>query len=511
MDFKKLSAAFFIIYLIAGLFAYKQYGVHWDDGAQRDYGNANWNYILHKDKALIGFGDRYHGPALEILLIGVEKAFGLSDTREILLAHHLADFIFFYLSVIAFFFSAHILFGHEKWALMASLMLVLSPRIFGNSFFNSKDIGFLCAMIFSFYTLLKLMAKPDFLRLLVHCAATAFAIDIRILAIIMVPVSLFILLKGLFEQPALKKRYLLLLALFPILLSGFTILFWPILWEGPWHYFYTALLEMKRFLRWPGEMLYFGHYISATHLPWHYLPAWILLTTPLFFSVFWIFGAVITIKTLITDPISFFKGNFLWGAVLYLSVAPILAVILLKSVVYDSWRHVFFIYPFFVLVAVFGFKNLYERLSAMPKTILTGFTALYFLAMTIITIYLHPHQNSYFNLAAVMCYTPVEKQFEMDYWGLGYRQGLEYILRSNPDKGAIKVRSLNEPGVWNKDILKKDERARLEVNRESPDADYFVTNHRLEKGYVPPGGKIVHDIKKFGSSIITVYSLKENE
>ena len=37
---------------------------------------------------------------------------------------------------------------------------------------------------------------------------------------------------------------------------------------------------------------------------------------------------------------------------------PLFAVIFLHSVVYDSWRHLYFIYPSFLLIALYGFQKI---------------------------------------------------------------------------------------------------------------------------------------------------------
>jgi len=94
MDFKKLSLAFFLIYLLTGLLIYSDFGINWDEGMLRDLGNTNWDYIFHSDKSLMSSQDRDHGPAMDILLIGMEKALRFTDSRSIYMARHLVIFCF---------------------------------------------------------------------------------------------------------------------------------------------------------------------------------------------------------------------------------------------------------------------------------------------------------------------------------------------------------------------------------------------------------------------------------
>lgn len=506
MNFKKISFVFFIIYFFAGLLIFRDYGCTWDDGAQRRIGLANWDYIFNHDNALLNLSDKYHGPAMEILLTGLEKAFHLPDTRDILLSHRLADFLFFYFSMIAFFYCARILMGHDKWALLATLMLVLSPRIFADSFYNSKDITFLSLMIFALFSLLRFIAKPGLVNLLPLCLVTAFAIDVRIPGVIFVPVTLVIILGEIIRHAELRKKYFALVALYPLLLAGFIILFWPALWENPLHNFTEAFAQMRQY-PWDGEVLYKGSFVLATNLPWHYLPVWILISTPVFFSLFWFIGGVLIVKNFISFPALFLRTQLMWAIILFLSVGPVVLVILLKSVVYDGWRHLFFIYPFFVLVATYGYKSLAENLSGILSRTVAVVTVLYLGMLVVVGIYMHPFENLYFNFPALICFNPVNKQFEMDYWGLSYKQGLEYLLKSNPDGKTIEICEADGPCIWNSEMLKAPDRLRLNYKSTFTKGGYFLDFHRLERRRLVGDEKIIYEIKRFGNPILTIYKL----
>ena len=506
LNYKKLSIVFFIFYLAIGLFICKDYGLNWDDPTSHYNGISNWNYLFHNDPELFNSTERYHGPALEIALVGVEKVFHLSDSRDILMTSHLIDFLFFYFSVIAFFLSARILLGNEKWALLACLVLVLSPRIFGDAFFNSKDIGFLSALLFAFYTLLQVMQKPDLKWLVLHCLACGFAIDIRILGVILLPVTAAIIIKEWVEQPSLRGKYALLFFLYPFLLFGFVVAFWPVLWKAPRYHLLQAFLQMKSY-PWPGPVLYLGKQLPSNVLPWHYLPLCILITTPVMFSLFWVSGALTVVLDFIKNPLFFIREKFIWGIILVLSFAPVAVVIYLKSIVYDSWRHVFFIYPYFVLIAVYGFKNVVENILVRFREILmAGAASCFFLLLTMM-IYLHPHENVYFNMPSIAYFGPIQKQFEVDYWGLSYKQGLEYLVRSNAGKQSIKVFAYDLPGFMNAGMLKKEERSKLQFQENMSDADFFITNHRKELETPFSDDKIFYEIKRFGIPVVTIYKL----
>ena len=66
--------------------------------------------------------------------------------------------------------------------------------------------------------------------------------------------------------------------------------------------------------------------------------------------------------------------------------------------------------------------------------------------------------------------------FEMDYWGVSYKQAFEYVA-NNDSNNLIKVAVENYPGEANLNMLKPHERNRFKlVSKE--EANYFITNLR---------------------------------
>src|SRR5439155_3631302 len=93
----------------------------------------------------------------------------------------------------------------------------------------------------------------------------------------------------------------------------------------------------------------------------------------------------------------------------------------------------------------------------------------------------HPMQNVYFN-RLVDRKTPehLRKEFERDYWGVNYRQAIEYVLE-NDSSPHIRISSQNEPCDINVDMLPPEKRERVSMSVIS-EADYFLTNYRWHPG-----------------------------
>jgi hypothetical protein len=230
-------------------------------------------------------------------------------------------------------------------------------------------------------------------------------------------------------------------------------------------------------------VLYLGTFIRSTEVPWHYIPVWIIITTPIIYTYFFLIGSFLAIKGMIKNGIKLYSNekerqDFLF---ILLFLVPLAAVIVLNSALYDGWRHMYFIYAPFLLIAMIGVARIL-RLIAEARSFRERCAAL-FLAVIIVLcvisisyqiIRYHPFQGVYFNTLAG---NNVGQKFELDYWGLSFRQGLEYIVKS--DKRPVISLSANVilPMMNNSIFLKEQDIRRLKL-ADIHQADYFLTNYR---------------------------------
>ena len=258
-----------------------------------------------------------------------------------------------------------------------------------------------------------------------------------------------------------------------------------------------------------GTTLYRGSYVSTDQLPWHYIPVWLTVSSPLMYSFFFVAGLFFGIKRSFLPSGSWDRNKrdtliiFIWF------FAPIAAVVAFRSVLYDGWRQAFFIYPAFLLIALTGLKNILEITEHNPyRWIRTGLAILVAIEILWIAGWMvrhHPYQNVYFNSLAGKNMADIKEKYEMDYWGLSYRKALEYILAH--DQGTeIKVFVANSPGTSNAYILPKEERARLVFVKQPQEAGYFVSNYRWHKEDYPLPNK-VFTVEIDGASIMVVHKL----
>jgi len=208
-----IELAFFIGFLIIGLKIYDNYGVHTDEYNNQQFGHKWFQYIhktiqdgyppkieanlneqhrkfqlvtnSHPPKVMVSQHDLIHGPVFELFLVVNEKLLNLSDSRDIILIRHLSTFILFFFSVPIFYLLCKNALNSWKIGLLGCFFLVLHPRIFSHSFYNSVDIGFLALYIISTYTLIRFLYNKTYKDAFLHALACAILIDIRIAGLIL--------------------------------------------------------------------------------------------------------------------------------------------------------------------------------------------------------------------------------------------------------------------------------------------------------------------------------------
>lgn len=529
---------FFFGYFILGLLLFDDYGIHWDDHSQFKHGLVTADYIndlcggclsgsSFSDTKLEDYKDRSHGVIFQLTALGIQHLLGISDIRGIFILRHLLTFVIFFIGLIFFYRLVKLQFENSYIAIAGVLFLILSPRIFADSFYNSKDIVFLSFTIISTWTLVRFLHQPAFKTAAFHALASALLISTRIIGVFMPVLTLFFLLLSLFifrkdngSEPRVElttkmagfRKALVTGGYYLILMSVLTILFWPYLWGQPVRHFSEIFTTMSHF-EWDDPVLFFGKFLAPSELPFYYVPAWIAITTPVLYSLFFIAG----LGFIIFDK----RRNFsrlVDLVMLSMFFFPLLSVILLGSVIYDGWRQLFFLYVPFLFISLKGLSESFNLINLKARQGVAIWLrrtvyfciGLSFLSTASFMIRNHPFQNVYFNFTAGK--QPV-KNFEADYWGLSYRQILQYLL-DNDASDTIKILSVNWPGKANADIFTPAQRKRLQFTT-TGDASYYISNFRFPDEHdkyfntAYPYNHPFYEIKVRQNTISGVYLLKQ--
>ncbi len=481
--------AFFCLLLALGTGVHRDYGISWDEPFQREYGHAAYAYITQADESMFEGPNQYYGPAFELALVLSEKALGLDDSRDIYFMRHLMTHILFLVGLVFFYKFCVRIFGDWRAGLLGCILLVISPRIFAHSFYNSKDIPVLALYMIGMFTLLRFLDSMTIGRALAHALVCAILVDIRIEGGMLPALTVgFAVATFISSRPGRKETLLRSgsLAAYLGALVLLVIALWPTLWRDPVHHFIKAFEEMSHYpLNLPVK--YTGKFIWPEDLPWHYTSVWILITTPVVHMTCFIAGVTASIGFLFRKYTAFPIRTRDLVLLLIWFFFPLVYLPLSSAVVFDEWRHTFFVYPAFVGIALVGLLTVLRGIRVhLRGAWRTGVSVMLLAAFGAgvantarIMIATHPYQNVYFNTLTGGI-RGADGRFDLDYWGLSYREALEYILRSDRDP-SVSLSVYTRPGRSNAAILPATERERLEFVDDPYEATYFATHERWNR------------------------------
>ena len=474
---------FFFIFIVIGLTSIKDYGVSSDEYNSRLKGFITLNYLgekispaitakFKKDKNFTKLHEtrkiKYYGVVFETPAAFLETILGIKNKNNQFLFKHYLTFFTFILSLFFFYKLLNNRFDSWKLSLLGVVMIFLSPRIFANSFYNNKDIVFLSFFIFSIYFAFRFIDKPSNKNIILSALFCALTIDIRLVAVIL-PAAL-LLVFFLNELKNKKKIKYIFNRLFSFLffLIFFVIIFWPYLWSNPIKNFYEAFVQMTNY---PHEIynLFKGEYVSSQSLPISYLPTWIIYTTPIWYIILFFIGIFYLFKNL-------FKKEKINKDLLILLIlfSVFFIVIFLGSTFYNGWRQLFFLYPLIIYFSIYAVFNMSVFLKDKFKFILTFVFLFSFINTSYWMIKNHPHQYVYFNFLAGKDFN---KKFEMDYWGLSYKENIEFLLDYHK-AGKINLFNLSHNKLYYSLMgFNEKQKSRINVVKYPEDADYFMTNY----------------------------------
>lgn len=476
---------FFLALTLIGVANFRKFGISWEAPALRLNGGNAAIYIAdlldlniipdyYRQFAPLGMnGMADHGVAYDVPLVLIERILGLSDTMMIYQFRTLINFLVFLIGTYAIYSMATRRFNSRNIGLFAASIFVLSPRIFAAGFYSPSDMIFASFFALGINYSIKFLKDNRISSAILAGLISGFATDIRLLGIVAGPIILTSYILHNYQLRKLKVKGLLYY-------SGAFIfsvyLFFPYLWANPLVRFIEVFRSLSKY-NWAGKDLYFGEHIAANNLPWHYIPVWIAITTPIFYLICFALGVFS-----ILNRINLFRRldfQSLQDLIfLGLFIFPIITVIFLNSVLYDSWRHLFFVYPFFVLVAVKGWTSFFKTKKQNSKlfTLKIAVTVTCLLQVIFWMALNNPKEYLYFNCLAGRA--NLQQKWEMDYLGLANKDVIEYIFaHTQQQKVTVGVGSFT-PFDMSLKVVPKELRDRMTVVSISSHPDYIINNFR---------------------------------
>ncbi|MBL8103807.1 MAG: hypothetical protein JNM02_14840 [Anaerolineales bacterium] len=203
-----------------------------------------------------------------------------------------------------------------------------------------------------------------------------------------------------------------------------TYLTWPYLWMNPIPRFFESLREMSLY-PWLGAVLFHGISYQSTDLPYSYLPVLfaIQLTEPV-----WVLSIVGWVGSIVGAE----KKRGLVELSLLWFVIPLILFIVLHIALYDNFRQILFIIPPIFLMAGVVFEKIKDikwQVAVMVLSLVPGIFGI---------VSLHPYEYMYYN-SFIGGVNGAYGRYDLDYWGISYREAAEYVNSVAPPNAAVWV------------------------------------------------------------------------
>ncbi|MBE5801948.1 MAG: hypothetical protein E7319_06640 [Clostridiales bacterium] len=529
---KAAVVLFFLFVLLVGMLTVDDYGNGWDDlgemnilrMALKEYAvlipaNTSYSDALERMEHIPRISEsdeRDHGICMYYPLFWAVTNDALS-LRQQTVIWRLYTWAIFVLGLWALYaIGLHLGFSRLLCCVGVVIMLC-SPRFFAEGHYNNKDIALMTAVLVLFWQAVRLMEKPDWKRGLGFVVAAGFCAGTRVIGIAYCCLFGLMVILHLRATSQLNRRSILLGVM--VLMGSFLMYAFltPSFLADPPEFLAYCLRNAVGFSRWGNSTLFVGrmYHGPSTHPPRIYLPVMIVVTTPLWILLLLATGVILLLKRFAVYPkIVLENRSFLVALTALLAwVCPALACFVARPLLYNGWRHMYFLYGPMVLCAMRGLAQLWEACKTRRnrQRVLAAALSGCMLFTGVGIAVNHPYQYGYFNLLV-----PVENRaslFDMDWWNLSCMDAINELLEST--QGEVYITASDGSSMSGLESAKRYlEEDRLVVVQDREQAQYVLSNlsyaalagFEADERMVP-----VVSLDSYGSSMMVIYAIEGGE
>jgi len=424
--------------------------------------------------------------------------------------------IFALLGFLYIFFGALIAKRIGGWnaAYIALALLVILPRVFGETFNNPKDPPFAAAYLISIYAFMVFfdsLPKPsrrDYLILFVGFLTTML---VRVSGLLVLLYFGIFLLLELYKFKKLEQSINYFKVFRNIIIAGIcgyfsSILFWPSMMNNP---IWQPIDALQMLSQYPITLrnLWEGQYIMSNTVPWYYNLKYFLISNPEITLLGIVLGFALLWKMVK-------KHNpYRIALLLFSSLFPFFYLIYKETALLTGWRHSYFIFVPLVIFAALAFAYLIDHIAKnkLQKGIVIAVIAIGLLFPLRFMISNYPYFYTYFNTISGGTKSAMG-QYELDYYSHSIKPAIDWIKKNVPDYQDKIIACNNNYQVnvifdtYGDKVTTKYVRYRERYNT---DWDYgimtqsFVDASYLQNGRFPPKGTI-HTIDADGVPICAI-------
>jgi hypothetical protein len=516
-----LAYALFLCVSVAIVTTFRQYGLAWDEETIRQQGDAvmRWYTTFFRDRSALSFFDLYlYGGFFDIVahLVSPFLPFGLYENR------HLISAVFGLLCIILSYKVASSIAGHMA-GLIAAAFLSLTPVFYGHMFVNPKDIPFATMFLLATYCLFRVydaLPRPPARLLIGTGFAIGFTLGVRVAGMFLFG-CLAMLWIGWFSSELLFARQptrrglagtigwlAVAFASIAVVAWAAMLVCWPWAQTDPLLNPLKALGISAHYL-WQGSVFFDGSTFRQDDIPVTYLPTWFAISLPEFYFIALPVGGLLAFRCaghIKSDPSRFHMFVKL-GLLVVLVSLPIAASMVLHAVVYDGIRLFMFVLPPLAVLAGVAVARLFRSSIRHPVKAVVG--ALIFLSACLTLsdmLRLHPYEYVYFNRLVAGGVQAASKRFETDYWGLSYKEGVDWLIENYRSNGQSRIRVANcsRPFLTGYYLeTTPDARQRFIEVEPGADPQIFLATTRFDCQNLVRGN-ILHVVSRMGTPLLYV-------
>lgn len=407
-----------LVYLVFTLFTYKDYGITADEELEYRLGENLQQFFVNKPE--------YHNndllenkPYLKYYYHFYPMILSIVNIKGYYEWYHLLNMLFASIILISAYYLFYTEYKNKFLALIAPILILLTPSFVGSIPANPKDIPF-AIMYFLSIALLYVFNKNSthsWWKIIILGLTFGFTQSLRIVGYSLYLIYILDLVINKREKVKDKVAELVVIGGIAHLVMFLT---WPYVRESIFNLLNLFLLS-KDFTPWDRSILYMGETITREQIPWTYLLTYILITTPVF----------ITIMHFLS--FKFLKTNGLLKILMISIYINVVAYLIMRPVIYNGMRHFLYLIPLLVsTVAIFIVGTIQKK-----KNLVYLYIGVAIMLLVQITQW-YPYHYSYFN-PIIRNTIIVEDKFETDYWGASYKAATEKLIEhldANNIKGA---------------------------------------------------------------------------
>ena len=494
----------FFVFLVIGSVIFKDYGFNIDEKFHRLNGFYWLNYIaqylnlsnladLSEEKlntiygftlSDINFYNKY-GIVFDVPAAILEIFFKIETPLGFYQLRHFLVFLYFILGLIFFYKIVSQRFGNENIAILSVVLFFMIPRVFGDSFQNTKDIVFMTFMIISIYFALESIKISTKKNIILFSLFAAITTSLRMFGLCLLITFILIQLVSIKKNNIKQIIFNSFLSL--ILFIIFLIIVWPLLWENTLSNFLSYFEILDSYFN--SKVFFLGNFYRSDLLPYTYLPFWILISTPILHLLLFTFGLIVVSKRVFYRVLEIKENTFFpdfWRSkseaqdfyIFINFLLLFLGLIFLNIKFYNSWRIAYFLYFFIIYFSAYTlYIFTFKKKTSFLKSLLSKLIILVLFVFTIYRIFLyHPYQSYYFNFLVT---DKIKNNVEVDYTGLSAIHFLNETIENEYRNKKIKIGVASWYPLWRMLELtneKSEDKITIIGNKDNFYADYIYTN-----------------------------------